>query len=116
MDFLKRIFGVAAQALPKGDNDPNALIFYVKVRKCGAIVRVRVDLRNDLSLDDDGESYVVRKQAVDNVCYGKAELELHFDANRREVSRSLENGEFVNREAWDLQESQRISPKESRKA
>jgi hypothetical protein len=116
MDFIKRLFGAAAQALPKVDSDPNALIFYVKVRKCGAIARVRVDMRNDLSLDDDGENYVVRKQAVDNVCYGTAELELHFDANRREVSRTLENGEFVNRDAYDLQESQRISPKESRKA
>ena len=92
MDFLRRLFGAASQALPIGDNDPNALVFYVKVRKCGAIARVRVDLRNDLSLDDDGENYVVRKQAVDNVCYGMAELELHFDANRREIGKSLVNG------------------------
>jgi hypothetical protein len=116
MDFIKRLFGAAGQALPKGDNDPNALFLYVKIRKCGAIARVRVDMRNDLSLDDDGENYVVRKQAVDNVCYGMADVELRFDNNRHEISRNAENGEFVNREAWDLQESQRISPKESRKS
>lgn len=110
MGILKRLFGSGGTA-NRDSNDPNAMILYIKVRKCGAIARVRVDKRNDLSLDDDGESYVVRKQVVDNVCYGTAELEMHFDAGHNEVSRHLENGEFVTRAEWDEQERLRVSPR-----
>jgi hypothetical protein len=110
LGFLKRLFGVGASSGNRGDaGDPNGIVYYVKVRKCGAVARVRVDKRNDLSLDDDGETYVVRKQVVDNVCYGKADLELHFDVNHNETSRSVENGEFVTREVWEQQERDRAA-------
>lgn len=114
MDILKRLFGGSSGANRSSGNDPNAIIYYIKVRKCGAIARLRVDLRNDLSQDDEGDNYVVRKQVVDNVCYGMAEIVLHFDANRREISRTVEHGEFVDVTAYEEQESQRISPRESR--
>jgi hypothetical protein len=110
MGFLKKLFGLSAAPARRDDNDPNALILYVKVRKCGAIARLRVDMRNDLSLDDDGETYVVRKQVVDNVCYGSAEIELHFDANHKESSRNATDGEFVTRDDWEQQERLRIAP------
>jgi hypothetical protein len=111
MSFLKRLFGGDSKPGPRDENDVNSLILYVKVKKCGAIARVRVDKRNDLSLDDDGESYVVHKQVVDNVCYGMSELELHFDANHQEVSRTVTNGEIVTRAEWDQQEALRIAPR-----
>lgn len=113
MGFLKRLFGGGTNSESRGDvADPNAVFYYVKVRKCGAVARVRVDKRNDMSLDDDGENYVVRKQAVDNVCYGQAEIELHFDASHNEISRHVENGEFVTREAWDQQERERSTARD----
>ncbi len=111
MSFLRRLFGLGESAQKGESRDPNGIIYYIKVRKCGAIARVRVDRNNDLSLDDDGETYVVRKQVVDNVCYGTAEIELHYDANRNETSRQAENGEFVTREDWDEQEKLRIAPR-----
>ncbi len=111
MGFLKRLFGGDSKPVSRDESDANALILYVKGKKCGAIARVRVDLRNDLSLDDDGENYVVRKQVVDNVCYGMAELELHFDVNHKEVSRAVTNGEIVARADWEQQESLRIAPR-----
>ena len=114
MGFLKKLFGLSATPARRDDNDPNALILYIKVRKCGAIARLRIDMRNDLSLDDDGETYVVRKQVVDNVCYGSAEIELHFDANRKETGRSAMNGEFVTREDWEQQERLRIAPHDNK--
>lgn len=111
MDFLKRFLGGESRPSAKADDDPNAIILYIRVKKCGAIARVRVDIRNDLSMDDDGESYVVRKQVMDNVCYGMTELEMHFDCNHHEVSRTIENGEFVTRAEWEQQESLRIAPR-----
>lgn len=105
MGFLKRLFGSSGKS--SDSDDPNGLIYYVKVRKCGAIARLRVDKRNDLSLDDDGESYVVRKQVVDNICYGMAEVELHYDTSHKEINRHIEGGEFVTREVWEQQERER---------
>jgi hypothetical protein len=113
MGILKRLFGGGSKSGSNDGDDSNAIIYYVKVRKCGAVARVRVDTRNDLSLDDDGENYVVRKQVVDNVCYGMAEIELHFDANRNETSRHVEGGEFTTREAWDEQERERNAARTS---
>ncbi len=113
MGLLKRLFGLGAAPSQGEPRDPNAILYFVKVRKCGAIARVRIDRNNDLSLDDDGETYVVRKQVVDNVCYGMAELEVHFDADRRETGRSVEGGEFVTREEWEQQEKLRIAPRDN---
>jgi hypothetical protein len=113
MEILKRLFGGGGKTTARDDGDPNGIIYYVKVRKCGAIARIRVDKRNDPSLDEDGETYVVRKQVVDNVCYGMAEIELHYDANHNELSRQVENGEFVTREDWLQQERLRVLPKDA---
>ena len=113
MGFLKRLFGGGDKTSARDDGDPNGIIYYVKVRKCGAIARIRVDKRNDPSLDEDGETYVVRKQVVDNVCYGMAEIELHYDANHNELSRHVENGDFVTRDDWLQQERLRVAPKDT---
>ena len=111
MGLLKRIFGSDKKPVNRDESDSNAIILYVKVKKCGAIARVRVDLRNDLSLDEDGEAYIVRKSIVDNVCYGTSELELRFDSNHRELSRAVTNGEIVARTEWEQQEALRIGPR-----
>ncbi|MGQ9814469.1 MAG: hypothetical protein ACUVR3_04870 [Candidatus Roseilinea sp.] len=108
MEILKRLFGGQGKAA-RGD-DASALLYYVKGNKCGAITRVRIDKYNELSLDDDGESYIARKVVVDNVCYGSVEIELRFDANRNEISRTIEGGTFVTRqeyEAWRASAAQR---------
>ena len=101
MNFLQRLFG-AKPANNRGDGDPHGLIYYVKGKKCGAITRVRVDARNDLSAGDGGGFYV-RKVIVDSKCYGQVELELGFDDNRKEVERAISGGEFVTREEFEAQ-------------
>ena len=103
MGFLKRLFG--GQTKEGHGDDPNALVYYVKGKKCGAITRVRIDKYNDLSLDDDGDNYVVRKGVVDNVCYGSVEIELRFDANRNELSRDIQGGTFVTREEYEADQN-----------
>ena len=106
MEILKRLFGKQGKAA-SGD-DANALVYYIKGAKCGAITRLRIDKYNELSLDDDGENYIARKVVVDNVCYGSVEIELRFDASRNEISRSIQGGTFVTREeyeAWQARQS-----------
>lgn len=97
MDFLKKLFGGSKAS----SEDSSALFLYVKGKKCGAITRMRIDLRNDLSLDDN-DQYYVRKVAVDNQCYGQVEVELWFDANRHEVNRQITGGDLVSEAEWQV--------------
>ena len=96
MELLKRLFGGGKPA----SEDSNALIYYIKGKKCGAITRLRIDMRNDLSLDDN-DNYYVRKVVVDNQCYGQVEIELWFDSNRKEVNRQITGGELTSKDEWE---------------
>jgi hypothetical protein len=71
----------------------------VRCNKCGAKVRVRISLANDLSMDDHG-SYVLRKEIMDNQCLQLMRAELHFDERRRVLSRELSGGEFITEKEW----------------
>lgn len=102
MNLLRRFFG-GGQHDESGD-DSNALVYFVKGYKCGAITRLRIDKRNDLSRDDD-DNFFVRKVVVDSKCYGQVELELHFDQNYQETSREIKSGTFVTQKEWDAQQA-----------
>lgn len=90
MNLIQRLLGKA----PASGGDGTGMFYYVRGRKCGAITRVRIDKRNELSRDDD-DNFIVRKGVVDSVCYGVVEIELRFDQNYREIGRTITGGEFV---------------------
>ncbi len=100
MDLLRRLFG------GRGHNGPpdNALHLYVRCGRCGAPVHVRIHLLNDLTVEyDDNEQvsgYRLRKEIMDARCFRLIYAELTFDAHRREVSRSIEGGEFISQEDY----------------
>lgn len=77
MNLLKRLFGGAADSADAA-HDSDALVYYLKGHKCGAVTRMRIDRRNELSRDDD-DTFFVRKLVVDNKCYSQVEIELRFD-------------------------------------
>lgn len=101
MNLIKRLFGAAPKNSTQAE-DPDALVYYVKGHKCGAITRVRIDRRNDLSRDDD-DNFYVRKVIVDSKCYGQVELDLHFDQQYNETSREIKGGAFTTREDYEAQ-------------
>jgi hypothetical protein len=108
MNVFKRLFGGTPRPGAAAD-DPDALVYYVKGHKCGAITRVRIDRRNDLSRDDD-DSFFVRKVVVDSKCYGQVEIDLRFDERYNEVSRGIVGGTFVTREEWEAQAAAANTP------
>ncbi|MFN4293499.1 MAG: hypothetical protein ACK4JD_05135 [Thermoflexales bacterium] len=105
MNLLKRLFGGAADSADAA-HDSDALVYYVKGHKCGAITRVRIDRRNELSRDDD-DNFFVRKVVVDNKCYGQVEIELRFDPQYHEISREIRGGVFVTRQEWEAQQAEK---------
>jgi hypothetical protein len=74
-----------------GAGDANAYWIYVRCRRCGEPLRSRVNLANDPSLDDDGETWVVRKGLIGsgaNRCFQSVEVTLKFDAKKQNVIES----------------------------
>ena len=88
MSFLKNLFSP-----PKPEK--RYYIFKVKCNRCSEIIEGRIDLDNDLSLNDEGDSYIVRKGLVGgNRCFQQTEVELTFDSNRQLIDKSIVGGTF----------------------
>jgi hypothetical protein len=98
MGFFKRLAGFFSS--PGGDYDP-AYWLTVRCKRCGEIIRTRIDLRNDLSLDygegdAPGTTYFTRKVLMgENRCFQQIEIELRFDAAHKLIERTIHGGDFV---------------------
>ena len=91
MSFLKNLFS-STPAQP----EKHYHTFNVKCRRCGEIIEGRVDLDNDLSLNDDGSGYIVRKGLIGgNRCFQQIEVELNFDSSRQLTEKTITGGTFV---------------------
>lgn len=89
MNFLKNLFGGGGQARDGG------YYVYVKPKMCKEIVKIRINLSNDLSLTDDSKGYWVRKVASATRCPFQSELTLYFNKSRQLVDKEITNGEYV---------------------
>lgn len=89
MGFLKRLFGAATPPPAR------ALSLYIRCKRCGAPVHVRIDTSNDLSGAEEGDGYFVGKEVMDDRCFRLMRAELEFDESRRETARRIEGGEFI---------------------
>jgi hypothetical protein len=101
MSFLAKLGSLFSS--PKGDG--RSLWLYVQCDKCGEILKGRVDLHNDLSLDfgegGSATSYFCRKVFVgSNRCYRPIEVQLTFDKNRRVVNEEITGGEIVSEKEY----------------
>lgn len=93
MGFLKKLFS-STPAKP----EKRYYIFNVKCNRCGEIIEGRVDLDNDLSLNDEGDGYLVRKGLIgsgENRCFQQIEVELTFDSSRQLGEKTISGGEFL---------------------
>ncbi len=95
------LFDKLRQALGSGGPARTADDMYeiaVRCRRCGEMLTTRINLLNDLSVDDDGESYRVRKVITGsgrNRCFERVEVLLTFDQRRQLLSREAVGGDFV---------------------
>ena len=91
MSFFKNLFG-GASSQPEKKN----YTFQVKCNRCGETIEGRVDLNNDLSLNDEGDGYFARKGLMgSNLCFQQIEAELNFDSSRQVIEKNISGGEFV---------------------
>ena len=91
MSFLKNLFS-STPAKP----DKKYYTFHVKCNRCGETIEGRVDLDNDLSLNDEGDGYFARKMLMGgNLCFQQIEVELTFDSSRQLIEKSITGGTIV---------------------
>lgn len=92
MSFLKNLF-----SSDPAKSDKKYLTFHVKCNRCGEILKARVDLDNDLSLNDAGDGYFARKGLMGgNLCFQQIEVELTFDSSRQLIEKNISGGTFQN--------------------
>ena len=91
MDFLKSLFSSTPAKPAK-----HFYTFNVKCKRCGEIIEGRVDLDNDLSLNDDGNGYFARKLLMGgNRCFQQIEVELNFDSTRQIQEKNITGGTIM---------------------
>lgn len=101
MSFFKKIQSLFSS--PSG-RDKRSLWIYVRCGKCGELIKGRVDLYNDLSIqyDEAGDTtYFCRKVFIGSKrCYSPIEVELSFNKNRVLQNQEIKGGEFISEEVY----------------
>ncbi len=88
MSFLKKLFG---QTAPRS----NFYTFDVQCERCGETIEGRVNMSNDLSMNES-EGYHVRKVLMGSGhCFQQIEVILEFSTARRLLDKQVSGGKFV---------------------
>ncbi len=94
MDILKKLahlFGGSKYEKP-------IYLYTVKCKRCGELLHGRVDLHNDVSLDDDGKGYHCHKVLTGegaNHCFNQVSVDLFFNLERRFITHEISGGTFL---------------------
>jgi hypothetical protein len=90
MGFLKKLFG-------SGPTSTSAAFYPFSVRcdRCGETIEGKVNLNNDLSMDDEGGYHVRKVLMGGGRCFQQVEVELKFDAARQLQEKQISGGTFI---------------------
>jgi hypothetical protein len=92
VSFLSRLFGGKSATAPAD----RGLYVEVRCNACGEVIRGRINPTSELSLEDDGKTYYVRKGLVGRKCFRTIEVEMHYsDLRGTLVDRTISGGTFV---------------------
>ncbi len=109
-DRLRKTFGGGSGAPAEG----NFYWVYAQCRRCGEPLKGRIDLRNEPSQSDEGDTWIVRKGLVgtgDRRCFQTVEVTLTFDQNKRNVIDSeVSGGRLISEEEYDALVNQPEEP------
>ncbi|WP_110518921.1 hypothetical protein [Herpetosiphon llansteffanensis] len=91
MSFFRKLFGGGSSQ----STSDAGIYLQVRCKRCGSVIRLRIDSRNDLSQRDDDDNFFVRKTLVDDRCYSRIELEAVFNAKRQLINCEINGGTLV---------------------
>jgi len=90
MGFLKKLFGGGSSS-----SNTDFYTFSVSCDRCGEPIAGKINLNNDLSLDDEGGYHVRKVLMGSGHCFQQIEVILKFDASRQLVDKQVNGGKFV---------------------
>ena len=122
VDALKSMLGLGGGGARASAD--RGLYRYVRCNRCQDVVRVRVNMANEVSeISDEPEDdpdvsrpsnpaarYAVAKGVVDSKCFRPMRLTILFDGRRRELESSVVGGEIVDEAAWEAARASRQPP------
>jgi hypothetical protein len=105
MNFLEKL---SRYLSPRRRTTERYAMIYVRCKRCGEMIRGRVDLWNEISPDYEGGtmSYHCRKVLMgSSTCFQKVEVVLRYDGNRQLVDQEVIGGEAITQEEFEGQEN-----------
>ena len=98
MKFIKKVCSFFTGSGER--NGDRSLSISVRCDRCGEVIRSRIDLNNDLSVEygeGEGETtYFCRKVLIGKEgCYLPIEVELKFGAGRNLIEKQIKGGKFA---------------------
>jgi len=90
MGFLKKLFGGGTTS-----SSSDFYTFDVVCDRCGETIQGKVNMSNDLSLDDEGGYHVRKVLMGGGRCFQQIEVVLKFDASRQLQDQQVSGGKFV---------------------
>jgi|SRR5579859_1642208 len=101
MGLLRKLSNILMGG-PAGTGGDVGWYYYVRCKRCGEVIQVRINPMNDLSLSDDGKSRFVRKTIVGQRCYNRIDAEFRYDANRKLLDTEITGGEMVSEKEFQI--------------
>ena len=95
LDTLKSMF------TGSGASKDEAYWIYVRCRRCGEVIKTRLDLHNNLTPQDEGGYIAHKTLAGSRLCFERIEVTLTFDEQRRLMDREISRGEFITAEEFE---------------
>jgi len=97
MNLIKKLSTLLAASQ---GSDASSYWLVVQCNRCGEIIRARVNLNNDLSVeyDENGNiaGYSCRKVLIGKErCFQSIEVTLRFDVQHKLIDRKITDGKFV---------------------
>lgn len=92
LGFLRRLFG-GGSSTRSADGG-----VYIRVRcdACGEVIQARINPASELSQNDEGQGYFVRKVLVGRQCFRPVEVQVRYsDLGKTEISREIKGGTSV---------------------
>jgi len=90
MGFFKKLFGSGTSS-----SSSDFYTFNVRCNRCGETIEGRVNLSNDLSMDDEGGYHVRKVLMGSGHCFQQIDVELKFDASKQLLEKQVNGGKFV---------------------
>jgi hypothetical protein len=95
-------------AMPAGPaapaDDPNGVWFHFSCDRCGSVVRVRADRRNDFNRAESGSGpsdLLLRKEVMDNKCFQLMHAEIWTDGSYQAVHADVTGGKLITAEEYE---------------